>query len=190
MELLEAISSRRAVRSYAETPVGRETIEELIRVAVQAPSAMNSQPWAFGVVVGGEPLRRYSDRAKAALLAVLDQRPALEKYRANLGNPDFNIFYGAPALVLIYAKPGVGVSPETDCALAAQNLMLAAREQGIGSCWIGFAHVLFDSPELKRELGVPEEYRVVAPIILGYPKGDMPAPTPRNAPEMLFWIQE
>ncbi|HEX2987030.1 MAG TPA: nitroreductase [Chloroflexota bacterium] len=189
MELLEAIKGRRAVRSYADTPVARETIEELIGAAVLAPSAMNSQPWAFGVVTGREMLLGYSDRAKAALLAIMDQLPALERYRARLSNPDFNIFHGAPALVVIYAKPGAGVAPETDCALAAQNLMLAARGQGIGSCWIGFARVLFDSPELKRELGVPAEYRVVAPIILGYPKGDMPAPTPRNAPEMLFWVQ-
>lgn len=189
MEVLEAINSRRSVRSYAATSVSRENIEELIGTAIKAPSAMNSQPWAFGVIEGLEALRKFSDRAKAALLAEMDQHPMLERYRGMLSKPDSNIFHNAPALLIIYAKPGTSISSDTDCALAAQNLMLAARGMGLGSCWVGFGRVLFDSPKVKRELGVPVDYNIVAPIIVGYPQGEMPAPTPRNAPEMLFWVQ-
>ena len=55
--------------------------------------------------------------------------------------------------------------------MAALNLMLAAHDRGIGSCWIGFANGIGNTPEIKKELNVPDEYERVAPIILGYPDG-------------------
>jgi len=187
MELLQAIASRRAVRSYAATPVEKATLQRLLEVAVQAPSAMNAQPWAFGVLQGVELLRGYSDRAKAVCLTLMDDVPALRNYRRVLSDPASNIFHDASALVCIYAKPAPWPHPENDCALAAQNLMLAAHGLGLGSCWVGFAQWLFDSPELKMELGVPAECQSVAQLVIGYPKGSLPAPTSREAPEVLFW---
>ena len=73
-----------------------------------------------------------------------------------------------------------------DCCLAAQTLMLAAYGQGLGTCWIGLASMLLSSAEAKAELGVSAEYALVAPIILGYPDGAMPAPA-KNPPEIVFW---
>ncbi|MHB0939597.1 MAG: nitroreductase family protein [Armatimonadota bacterium] len=185
MDLMQAITTRRSVRKYLPEPVGRETLEELITAATQAPSAMNSQPWAFGVIEGAETLRAYSDRTKTRLLSMAGQMPWIEHYRGMFEDPAFNIFYGAPALVLICAKPG-GVHGEGDCAMAAQTLMLAARDKGLGTCWIGFFSFLLNQPEEKAALGIPAEYQPVAPIIVGRPDGDMPPPE-KNAPEMLFW---
>ena len=82
MELMEAISHRRSVRKYLATPVEAAVITSVIAAATEAPSAMNSQPWAFGVITGVDRLREYSARAKAYLLARLDEYPMLERYRA------------------------------------------------------------------------------------------------------------
>lgn len=185
MDLMQAIATRRSVRKYRPEPVDRATLEELIQAATMAPSAMNSQPWAFGVITDAELLRSYSARTKALLLASAAEMPWVERYRRMFENPDFDIFYGAPALVLICARPG-GVHGEGDCAMAALNLMLAARDKGLGTCWIGFFAILLDRPEEKAALGIPEDYRIVAPIIVGHPDGDTPPPE-KNAPEMLFW---
>ena len=185
MDLTQLLSERRSVRKYLPTPVAREQIEQLIQAAVLAPSAMNSQPWAFGVVQDAAALRDLSTRAKADLLAKLPQYPALAHYREMLENPRYDLFYGAPALVVIFAKPA-GPHGEGDCCLAAENLLLAAREMGLGTCWIGFATMYLNQPEVKAELGVPAEYTAVSPLIVGYPDGTMP-PRERNAPEMLFW---
>jgi nitroreductase len=185
LELMEAIRNRRSVRAYAAKPVEKATLEKLLDAAIQAPSANNRQPWTFGIIEGVERLRGYSDRAKAALLVQIAGNPDQAEFRARLSNPDFTIYYGAPALVCIYTKSGGG--GKGDCAMAAQNLMLAAHELGLGTCWIGLGQVLFDSPELKRELGVPAGCAAVGQLIVGYPEGELPAPTPRSAPEVLFW---
>jgi nitroreductase len=182
MDLLDALYSRRSVRQYSEKEVERPLLEKLLDAAVQAPSASNSQPWCFGVIKDFNRLKGYSDKAKSHVLSMLD--PNLEHYRAMLSNPDFNIFYNAKTLIVIYAKP-IGPHAEGDCCLAAQNLMLAAHDNGLGSCWIGFAVPLFNLPEIKAELKVPAEYVAVAPLIIGYPASKL-LQMKKNKPEILF----
>lgn len=185
MDVMEAIYARRTVRAYTDEPVARETLEALMQAAVQAPTGMNLQPWAFGVIEGVARLRELSDRTKTFMLGMMEQVPALERYRDFFSNPKSNLFYDAPALIVIFAKPN-GVTAENDCSMAAQNLMLAACALGLGTCWNGFFSFLANTPEMKRELGVPEDYRAVAPIIVGHPKAPAP-PTQKAAPEVVFW---
>jgi Nitroreductase len=185
VDILEAMENRRSVRKYTPQKVARTDIEKLFSAAVQAPSASNSQPWGFAVIQDAALLNEYSDRSKRLLLSKMDEDPHLAKYRAMLANPAFNIFYNAGTLILIYAKPR-GAYSHGDCCLAAQNLMLAAHSLGLGTCWIGLAQPFLDTPEMKKELGVPTEYALVAPIIIGYPEGRVPRLTHDN-PEILFW---
>lgn len=186
MNFKDVIYTRRSVRRYLDRTVDKETIEQLIGAAVQAPSAMNTQPWVFAVVRDKALLKDISDKCKAYLLRALDRMPALEQYRPTLQDPEFNIFYNAPALVLVCSKPNLSPEPRTDCALAAENLMLMARELGLGTVWIGFAYGFLNTPEGKQMLGVPSDYGVEAPIIVGYPEAEMTT-MERNAPEVLFW---
>lgn len=185
MEFMEVLSGRRSVRQYTEQKVSRELVEKLIQSAVQAPSAMNSQPWAFAVIQDKAQLKDYSDQAKAFLLSILNEHPPLSRYQAALSNPDFNIFYNADCLLLILTR-SAGPHPDQDCCLAAQNVMLTAHALGLGSCWIGFAAPLLNQPAIKEQLNIPNDYSVVAPLIIGYPQGKMPA-IPREKPEIVFW---
>lgn len=153
--------------------------------ATQAPSAMNSQPWAYAVIQDAAILKEYSDRSKQFLLNSLDRVPQLNKYKAAFENPDFNIFYNAQSLVIIFAK-SEGLHNAEDCCLAAQNLMLTAHSLGLGTCWIGFARPFLNLSEVKEELGIPADYEAVAPIIVGYPQVNPPA-VPKKSPEILFW---
>ncbi len=185
MDLLEAIYSRRSVRNFKSEAVKREDMDKLLAAAVQAPSAMNSQPWAFSVIQDKDFLQGLSDRTKAYLLARLEQSPMLEKYRGLFKNPDFNIFYNAGTLLTVYGKPE-GANVEGDCSLAAQNIMLTAHSLGLGSCWIGFAQIFLDLPEVKQELGVPADYMVVAPIIIGY-SAEAGRLLPKKPAQVIFW---
>src|SRR5690242_14863623 len=123
MELTEAIFARRSVRSFKDEPVARDMIEAVIAAAIQAPSAMNEQPWIFSVIEDQAKLDHISRAAKTHMLE-LDTSDA-SPVRKMLSDPGFHIFYHAPALVVISAKGGGRWAIE-DCALAAQNLMLAA----------------------------------------------------------------
>jgi nitroreductase len=181
MEALDAIYHRRAVREYTGEMPDEQLIQSLIKAAVQAPSAMNLQPWAFAVVRGRERLRKIADRAKAHLLKAMATASPLAAYRDMLTDDAFDIFYGAPVLIIVCATaPGAS----EDCALAAQNLMLAAHASGLATCWIGFARPWLNEAEAKKELGLPATYAPVAPIIVGYAKGAA-VPHPRRDPEII-----
>ena len=184
MDLIQALESRRSVRKYLDKEVVSELIEKIIGLATLAPSAMNSQPWVFVVIGDRQKLAEISDRAKTLLLERLHEHPPLEKYRGALSKRAFNIFYNAPVLVAIYARPE-GPEPETDACLAAQNLMLAAHNEGLATCWIGFARAFLDTAEFKAEIGLPPEYMAAAPVILGYPAVETAA-VPRRSPE-IYW---
>jgi nitroreductase len=184
MQLSEAIYGRRATRDYEDEAVSEGQIESLIRAAIQAPSAMNRQPWAFSIVRDRRTLTRISDEAKAHMLRTTPAGLMPNHFEEMLGNPSFDIFYRAPALILISATED-GQWGAIDCTLAAQNLMLAAYGAGLGSCWIGFAQGWLGTPEGKASIGLTESHLPVAPIIVGRPAG-VSAPVPRRDPEIRF----
>jgi nitroreductase len=185
MDINTAIYGRRSTREFAAQAVDDEAVRRLIDAAVHAPSASNGQPWTFTVVRDQGLLDRISDDAKSHMLATLTAGPQADRYRTMLGDADFQIFYHAPVLILI---SGVVQRPWVveDCALAAENLMLAAHSEGLGTCWIGFAQRFLNTPEGKNALGLPATSMPVAPIIVGYPKAEI-APVARKEPE-IRWV--
>lgn len=185
MDLDEAITGRRAVREYTGAAVDERTIRRLIDAAVHAPSAVNQQPWTFTVVREQGVLDRISRDAKSHMLATMSANPHSDHFRSRLSDPAFHIFYHAPVLILISAI-AEGPWIVEDCALAAENLMLAAYAAGLGTCWIGFAQGFLNTPEGKSALRLPAACVPVAPIIVGHPKG-APAPVPRKEPEVR-WV--
>jgi len=187
MNFMDVIARRRTVRAYTGEPVPRELIDTLLQTAVMAPTGMNLQPWAFGVIEGVDRLKSYSDKSKAYLLEHIDQFPGFERYRDLMADPTINLCHNAPVCVVVYAKPN-GATSDNDCTMAAHNIMLAAVDNGLATCWVGFLSFILNQPDVKRELGVPEDYRVVAPIVVGYPHGDIP-PVPKNPPEIVYWMK-
>ena len=111
----------------------------------------------------------------------------LHDFHGTLANPDYNLFYEAGTLILICATTKEGFA-SGDCCMAAQNLMLAAQSMGLGSCPIGLALPWFCHPTGKEELGIPDDYLPVLPIILGYPR-ECPVEPERQPPEVLRWIR-
>jgi nitroreductase len=169
MNLDEALDGRRAVRDYTEEAVDEATLRRLIDAAIQAPSAVNEQPWTFTVVRDRLVLDRISHDAKSHMLATMSPGTRSNHFQSLLGDANFHIFYRAPALVLISAA-AQGPWIVEDCALAAENLMLAAHAAGLGTCWIGFAQSFLNTPEGKKLLDLPAAWVSVAPIIVGHPK--------------------
>lgn len=185
MELKEAIYRRRSVREFTIEPVDQDMLRDLIDAAIQAPSAINQQPWSFCVVRDKTLLARISLEAKAHMLRVSPVGLLSHHFLETLNDLTFDIFYHAPVLIVISS---VADSPWTieNCSLAAENLMLAACAAGLGTCWIGFAQAWLRTPEGKAALGLPTGYIPVAPIIVGHPKSAPPA-VPRKQPE-IRWV--
>jgi len=162
MDVLEAIRERRAVRSFLPRPVAEATLRALLDAAVQAPSARNMQPWSFVVVEDRDVLKRISRETIRRLAA----DPYWRMY-ASFHDPAFDIFYGAPALVVICARRN-GFDPAGDCYLAGQNLMLAAHALGLATCPVGLAREELGAAGFRQELSLPDGVDPVLPIVVGY----------------------
>jgi len=146
---------------------------------------MNLQPWAFAVLLDPKRIDDCAERAKQYLMDHFGDTGLEPSARSLLDKPEFAIFYHAPGLVLVMATSSASQAME-DCCLAAENLMLAARDEGVGTCWIGFARPWLNLPATKCELGLPESCQVVAPLVLGYPD-KWPEPHGRRPPE-IHWL--
>ena len=185
MDVFEAIHHRRATRDFTAEPVAVRAINKLIDAAIWAPSAVDQQPWLFTVIRGQALLDKISAESKKQMLAEMDGGSKHAGFREHLTNPAFHIFYHAPVLILISALQQGDWATE-DAALAAENLMLAATAEGLGTCWIGFAQRWLASAEARKLIDLPAQYLPVAPIIVGHPKAAVP-PVPRKIPTVQ-WI--
>lgn len=185
MDIQQAIYGRRAVRQYTGEPVSESVLRELIDAAIQAPSATNEQPWLFSVVRDKAALTRISRDGKAATIAMLMAKDPASHYIAKLQNPDFDILYNAPAMIVI-ASASSGPWADVNGSLAAQNLMLAARGAGLGTCWIGLAQAFIASADGKALLGLPADCSVVGGIVVGHTSEFPPAVPRKDA--VITWI--
>lgn len=184
MGVMDAIYKRRAVRNFTPEKISPDMVRLLAAAAVQAPTAMHEEPWLFTVIQDREILKELSDSAKRHLKKELTPDSSRARDALALVDDDnFNIFYNAGTLIVIWAKP-MSQFAAADCWLAAENLMLAACAQGLGTCVIGFAVAALNTPYWRGKIGLHEKMVAVAPIIVGIP-ASQPDAVPRKAPEIL-----
>ena len=186
-QVMDNIFSRRSVRAYLDKPIPKVTLDEIIKSGNAAPSGMNAQDWRF-VVITDEKTRQ-----KLAKLAV----PRLEKWLEKNGSEAFKerrekiaaetpdaIYYSAPAVVFVIGK---GNMASFDCPMVCENMMLAARSFGLGSCWVLFGSLVIDDKEVRKLLELKDEEKVFGPILLGYPKDGFPPPPDKKEP-VVKWV--
>lgn len=175
-EFSELLKTRRSIRFFEDKEVPLDTIKEIIEDSTLAPSSGNGQPWSFIIINNKDMIKRISDESKASFLSDLEADPDsyLKKYEPTLRNKSFNVFYNTPSLVIIAGKKkprGASV----DCALAAAYFMMSASSRGLGTCWVNLGGEIRD-PKTLEEIGMTDDLKIIAPMILGYPKAIPPIP--------------
>jgi nitroreductase len=166
-ETLKIIKQRRSIRSYKDEQIKDEELQTVLEAGQYAPNA-GGQAWHFTVVQNRELLDRLNLAAKEAA-----RQTTMEGLRALGNNEKFNCLYGAPTLIIVSGNEQAPMPLDADCAAATQNLLLAAESIGLGSCWIFFVLLAFQSPqgsELRKELKIPEGYKLYDAAALGYKK--------------------
>ncbi len=155
MDVFEAISQRRSIRTYKNTEIEEEKLRKVLEAARLAPSSANRQEWKFIVVRD------------------LERRAKLARMTGGQGWVE-----EAPAIIVACATEGTSVmacgqtTHTVDVSIACTMMILEACEQGLGTCWLG----TFKEVDIKKLLGIPDHMRVVTMIPLGYPNE---APRPR-----------
>jgi nitroreductase len=187
-EFFDVIRSRRTVRSFTGEPVSAKDLQELIDLAVLAPTGMNAQPWAFTVVTNRETLARLDAMVLEMLRTSERTRAFREGGLADLINdPTYSVFYGAPALVVISGDTQAPIAA-IDCQLAAENLFLAAHAKGLGTCYMGFLLMLGTDDRARELLRIPENYAMMAAAVVGHPEKRPDGPPQRSAPR-IEWVR-
>jgi nitroreductase len=188
--IIEIIKTRRCVREYREDTISNEDIKFLIDCAKYAPSGFNIQPWSFMVIKNKRIMQEISERSKKSLIPMLEPikntSQKIEDFLDYLKTEGTDMFYNANVLIIILGKKDA-LTTDYDCAMAAQTMMLAAHSKGIGSCWIGGVQPALMDEEFLKELGVQDGYKVVAPLIFGYPKGETAMPE-KIEPEVIWLL--
>jgi len=194
--LVRLMASRRSCRNFKDLPVDRSLLDDLVRVAVTAPSATNSQMWTFTILSSRDALlacgegvigfyRRLNGLAEKAFLRNLLRmagkrdldlyyREYLETVKEAIADWELRkkdrLFHGATAAIVIGSRRDA-TSPREDAFLAAQNILLSAHALGLGSCLIGFAvEAMRRDRRIPRSLGIPDGETVEGFIALGHPR--------------------
>ena len=184
MNICDCINNRRSIRAFTDKVVESDVINQLITLGTKAATGSGHEAWGFAVITDSSEINIISDETKKYLLDNLQKYPYFQPYESWLKNEKFNIFYNAPCVVLIYGDVNSHWNVY-DCSLAAGNIMNGAMEYGLGTCWIGFAEHICDTEEFKSEYKIPENYKLVSTLVVGYPKAQLPPPS--RKPAKLFF---
>jgi len=198
MELFEVMSTQRAMRRLKPDPIPDSAIQRILSMAIHAPSGGNRQSWSFVVVRDAAKRARlgqlyreaWGELLKLPYYAAASKEPPdspAGKLLASATHLSEHLGE-APVLILACIALDAGVSPTltTGASIypAVQNLMLAARELGIGTC-LTTIHKFRDA-QVKELLGVPAQVETAALIPLGYPRGRFAKPARKPVSEVAY----
>jgi nitroreductase len=174
-QVVETIMTRRSVRQYKPQAVERDKMQTIVECGINAPNAMNKQPWEVRVVDNADYINGVTELYKKANPKAAED-PAFK-----------NMFRNAPTVVFIGHDTESESSP-FDCGLLAENMMISAWSMGIGSCCLGSPARFMKTPEAAeylQKLGFSEGYELLYCIGFGYPD-EAPAAKPREAAKVKF----
>lgn len=170
MEFDKVVHERRSVRHFKQDPVAKEDIDAILEAGIRAPSAGNIQPWRFVVVQTPEARtrlaeslgQRWAAAAPVVIVVAVDPRPCKARY----------------------SERGTMLYSIQDSAAATQNMLLAAVNCGLASCWIG----AFDNDAVAQAVGLTSPLTPVAVLPIGYSAQGSGRQARRPISEVTAWI--
>jgi len=171
MNVIESINTRRSIRKYMDVPVEWDKVGTILQAGMMAPSAGNLQIWKFTVV---------RDINKRRLIA----EACLQQYWMEQAPVHIVVFAELTKMEQYYGIRGTRLYSIQDCSMAAMNMLLAAHELGLGSCFVS----AFDEEAIGRIFKLPEFARVQGVITIGY-TDEKPTPPLRYKMENIVGIE-
>lgn len=169
-EVIQNIKTRRSIRSYTDKIVSKSELEIITEAGTFAPSGRSMQ----------SPIM--------VCITDKDTRDLVSKLNASVLGSDSDPFYGAPVVIVVFAKDDRTTKIE-DGSATITNMLNAAHSIGVDSCWIHRAKETFETPEgkeLMKKWGVGDDYIGIGNVILGYHDGEYPDAKPRNKGRIIW----
>lgn len=164
-EVMQNMITRRSIRDYKSDMVPKDVIDRIVEAGTYAATGMGKQSPII-IAVTNKELRDKLSKKNAEIM----------------GHPDMDPFYGAPVVLIVLANKE-RPTYLYDGSLVMGNLMLAAHDEGLGSCWIHRAKEEFESPfgkEILKSLGIEGDYEGIGHCVIGYVNGEEPKAAPRK----------
>lgn len=182
-EVERVILSRRSVRLYKDKQVPEELVKRILEAGRFAPSAGNFQPWKFIVVRDPKILNFLEETTIGACQKIVEMfgdskppepvHPLPAAATREIANRNFGVLHGVPTAILIFKDARGLHSPDLDCGIAGQNMVIAATSLGLGTCWVNFLAVAFQFvPQVKEFFGIEYPFEFLTSIAIGYPEGN------------------
>lgn len=170
-DVIETIMARRSIRNYLNKPVEHEKLAIVAKCGINAPNALNQQPWAVRVVENQDFIKGTTEIFKKGM-------PEQAKRDANFKN----MYRNAPNIIVV-ATPKGDSWGLLNAGLLGENMMIAAKALGLGTCCLGSAaRFLQDSEACKpylAKLNLPKDYEICYVLAIGYPD-EAPEARPRD----------
>jgi nitroreductase len=192
----EVIFKRRSVRLYKKKQVPEFMIKRILEAGRFAPSAGNCQPWKFVVVRDPKIIQGITQttvKTAKVFKALIDYRQPGKRWKKPLAellirmkpndmhptpfgavtllaDEKLSLYHDAPTVILLFKDVrGIG-SPDLDCGIAGQNMVLAAHSMGLGTCWVSFAKLAFEyTSKWKKYFNITYPYKFLTSFSIGWP---------------------
>jgi nitroreductase len=179
-EILKCIHERRSTRRFTDQQISPEQLDALLDAAIWAPSGGNSQSWLFTAIQKKDVLLHLNELVCEGFQHWVpdDDYPGKLAIKEHSQKEGYNFYREAPTLIIASNQPNYE-NAMADCALALENIFLAAQSLGLGSCYINQLHWLRDDPDIRSylfELGIPREHTICSSAVIGFIGAESPAP--------------
>lgn len=179
-EILNCIHKRRSTRRFTDKQISFEQLDALLDAAIWAPSGGNSQSWLFTAIQKKDVLLYLNELVREGFQHWIpdDDYPGKIGIKKRSQEEGYNFYHKAPTLIIASNLPNYE-NAMADCALALQNIFLAAQSLRLGSCYINQLHWLRDDPKVRAyllELGIPKEYTICSAAAIGFIGAESIAP--------------
>ncbi|MDD4141645.1 MAG: nitroreductase [Bacteroidales bacterium] len=180
--VIQTIMARRSIRAYKSTPVSQDTLDVIMKCAVNAPNAMNRQSWEVRIVDDKNFIDGITAIFKETVVKGGDERMIKMVEDSSF----VNMFRNAPTVIFVAGDDGRFT--QIDCGLLGENIMLAAQSLGLGTCCLGSPVAFFEQPEAAdylQRLDLSEGYKLLYAIAIGYPD-ETPEAKPRDGMKVRY----
>jgi nitroreductase len=170
--VLDCIYARRSTRNFQEKQIESVQLDTILNAAIWAPSGGNNQSWLFTAIQSKDILLKLNKLVKEGFQHWIpdDDYPGKLGAKAASEKPNYNFYHNAPTLIIASNRPGYE-NGMADCALALENMFLAAQSLSLGSCYINYLHWLRNDVKIRDflfDLGIPKEHTICSAAAIGY----------------------